>query len=108
MPGTRIIPERLGNGRLHTDDGVCRARRGYIDDSTCSPLASRHAFEYADRAEGAQLALWTNACLKATTGVVVETDLEEGQPATIIGNLSGSNGATLVAVRDRKASNRDP
>lgn len=58
------IPERLGNGVLHTDDGVCRGRRGYIDDGTCSPLASRHAIEFADRAEGAQLALWTNACLK--------------------------------------------
>lgn len=28
------IPEKLGNGGLHTDDGVCRARRGYIDDGS--------------------------------------------------------------------------
>lgn len=102
------IPESLGKGGLHTDDGVCRARRGYIDDNTCSPPASRHALEYANRAEGAQLALWTNACLKPTTGVVVETDLEEGRPAMIIGNVSVSNGATLLAVKDRKANRRDP
>lgn len=105
------IPEGLDKGGLHRDDDnddICPAWRGYIDDSTCSPPASRHVFEHADRAESAQLALWTNACLMPTTRIVVESDLKERRPAMIIGNFSGSNGATLVAVKDRKANRMDP
>lgn len=55
------------------------------------------------KAEKAQVVLYTDACLKPTTGVEVEADMGERWPAIIIGNLSGGDEGTLLAAEEAKS-----
>jgi hypothetical protein len=64
-------------------------------------------------AGSAQLVRQTNACLKSTTGIVVELDIEQRWPAINTGSFTGDNEGTLLAAEEarskkQKANHRGP